>query len=519
MRFMLQLFFKSRSVKERGGILLMTAFSFFVLFGLAGLGIDIAQLFWAKRQAQLVVDASAIAAAKLMITNPSLSLDDVRAASLDLMAENLRQLRYSEEQIQEIVISHESGQDSKVCFGDPATGENCTVDPTDESVIGHFAGLNIVIRKPTLILGAIPGFAKSALVSASSMVVNLKLQVVLVLDESSSMDTLMPPAPGCAACGAPCAPCNKRIGALKYAARSLVDILKPFDQVGIVSFSRTIQNEPSTVFPPSPGDHALVKAAFEDDAASIYPEGTFSPLPPLGDDTNRELIKQKISDNLSPLGSTNIAAGLRLAGRKMPASPPANTMQVVAVVSDGAPTDYYPITNLENYWPAEDRIMGCDGNPYLDFLGPFPTQQDQKLIKWRLRFMDTIMESKRLHDRNIAIWTIGVGDHDTNFDTPFQCAFLGPPLPPPSECQTYGEVKDILLARVANDHDLMRLPEPAMLHYDPLPAVPYVRDFPCVTSGAEMQSKPYGKYLVADSGDALLDALAKIAKVRSSRAQ
>ncbi|RIL08462.1 MAG: hypothetical protein DCC75_08845 [Proteobacteria bacterium] len=408
------------------------------------------------------------------------------------------------------------------------------------------------LREPTTFMGALFGAADTR-PSAQSSAYNVQFEISLVVDLSSSMDD---PASEQGTCPSECDRwCNAaqggaiRLNLAKCAANYFIDGLNDNDRVAITSFAMHDLTDVDPQFRENIDD-------FLDDALLEMPM-----TPNLNRDT-RDRVKEVIdglqmynqrllsdpTQTLDPqnpnaatynqYGGTNIAAGLRLGGQQFPGSaPPAYTKRMLVLLTDGAPSIYWPIwgTPLEEvqndpYYqcqsgsPSNTLITNCysQGVPG-GAACPFFDDHRYDYVPRHMRFLDAIAESDRVRDRmSASIYTIGLGAIDSNLNSHFQTE----PVDNLNENFLPGadNIKWALLARVANDQPMMINP---LFPYAPLiisgspqddtapPATDYSWDFPCMRTGSTIRNKPQGKFYHASDGAASLAAFYDILKERT----
>ncbi|MFM1846858.1 MAG: von Willebrand factor type domain [Pseudomonadota bacterium] len=502
-----------RAPQSDGGIYLpLLASGLLGLVIIVGVAIDTARLYRVKIELQQAVDAAAIASSRLVVNSPSVTLSGdasrVYSDSLQIVGGNLLAAGYSADAVLDM-RDRQNGQGIDACIGPnnsccfvPGQPFVCSLSSSEER---RFIEISARFRLPTLIVGGLPGFSGSNLVSARGVVENLRMQTVLVLDRSGSMDDEWEGS-------------VKKGDFLKTAAKAFIDTLLPFDELGIVSFSATTDTTAPAManFEPlnDSANLALLRGNYANDSAKLYPTGNIGLIQIGSGNTVKNAAKAAI-DTLAFSGNTDIGSGIWRAKTILDggAAGNSNILRLIIVVTDGTPygtaNNYLPIT----WWSMGERprnAQNCGGHPLWSVLeSPCPLSSGQMATcqnnrRQRLRMLDAIIESDLAREAGYVVFTVGAGEEDGSLAAPFQ------------NISALSSLKRFLLRRVANDQAAMRLttPYPNPNNFvPPDPAYPW--DFPCVPSGAQLATKPRGQYLLANSGQELIDAFREIANVRS----
>jgi Flp pilus assembly protein TadG len=523
---MLQRHFRNFTRKrERGVYIVFLGLTFLALLAIVGLAIDAAKLYRTKVELQSAVDAATVAGDHLLVTQPTMLFSEVRTRVAEVFKENLHSMKIDSSQIDDI-LANTAPQSFNVCFNDPNSSQACSADPTDTNAKRRYIQVIAAVTQPTLILGVIPGFTKSNLVVAQSLAENLKLQILLVVDVSGSMDDDFGTG----------ANKKKKIDALHIAGTDLVNTLLGFDELGIVTFSVDMTGSDDTVAY-TPNDEPLADANNWSRVLGNFLNDADNPLAltqveNTGPIDNRPLMKSKINA-LMPLQGTDTGAGLRMARKIFDSTPlPPKTIRIIVVATDGATNSGAPLTwfNVGDTRPAPFGIGVPDygpgstssndrplNRPFLTppricnspFLPITNMGRPNGLTLQRLRFLDTIIEADQARDSGNLIWAIGLGDPDLDNNSPFQ---------------NFGDdlLKLPLLTRIANDQEQMPLrslatPQPTPRWVVPTPNPSYPWDFPCIRSGQTLKNdskQKVGKFTLASDAAALSEAFKNIATIR-----
>jgi len=513
---------RERRTGERGIYLPLAVGGFFLVLTFVGLAVDTARLYRAKIELQQAVDAAAVASARLLVSSPgaTLAADAGRAYqdSVAIITSNLLAAGYSAETVADMrdrqdghLISACTGLNGACCYT-PGQTFACSVTAGEER---RYIEISARLRQPTLLLGFLPGIAQSTFISSRGTIENLKMQAILVLDSSWSMNE------GWGGSG------QTKGGSLKIAAKAFVDTLLPFDELAVVKFSAVGDGQAVSMDDYEPfnttQNRTLLRAGYANDSQRIFPApNNQANLLQIGAGAtgvaNKSQAKSAI-DSLTFSGNTDIGSGVWRAKTLLDGASTGNTniLKLILLVTDGAPygveNNYLPLTwwtvgerprlPLPNpncvghpLWPALLRPTLCDGSNNVSLC--------QNNRRQRLRMLDAIIESDLARDAGYVVYSIGAGIEDNKLSSPFQ------------NSENTATLKRFLLRRVANDQTAMRQLVPFPDPEDFLPPDPaYPWDFPCVPTGQELGAKPVGQYLVADNNQALLDAFLQVAAVRS----
>ncbi|RMG42740.1 MAG: VWA domain-containing protein [Candidatus Dadabacteria bacterium] len=456
---------------EHGVFLVIAAAALIAIIGLIGLAVDCANLFLTKRQLQTVVDASALAGGRVLVFQIDTTTDQVRARMVKLIRENLALMNYSQQEIDKLAPDPKNSL-PPTCNSDAALTSPLCIDISDNR-----QQVNIALRRtPSLhFLNVIPGIDKFTQVSAAAKAVNTKLEVVLVLDMSWSMNRSIPnPPPGC----------SDRLCAAKYAANKFLDMMLPFDEATIVTFASNYSKDVSPAVKTVPADYTALTAEerlanYANDARVEYPcpdySSSISPPQPatcssspfvmMGDKNSatRQNFKNLINA-LDLYGNTNIGAGLYKARNLFVGDPPPNTQRTIILFTDGSPAtepgaysgplssaDMAHKAILQNPYDSVDTDMyflQCGdrtleenklqlrqlGVPALASIEKRYVEYDKDTLfgynadqvpskgpnnnnyelQRRLRFMDAILEAQAAQRRGIIVYTVGLGPIDPN---------------------------------------------------------------------------------------------------------
>lgn len=506
---------------ERGVYLPLMLSGFLVVLVLVGLAVDTARLYRAKIELQQAVDAAAVSSARLLVSSPgaTLAADAGRAYqdSVAMITSNLLAAGYSAQTVADM-RDRQDGHSITACTGlngtccyTPGQTFTCSLSAGEER---RFIEISARLKQPTVLLGFLPGIAESTFVSSRGTIENLKMQAVLVLDNSTSMRD------NWGGSG------QTKGAALKAAAKAFVDTLLPFDELGIVKFSSGQPDQSILMSNNEPLNTSQnldrLRANYANDSQKIFPSaGTSANLIQIGSGTtgtaNKNAAKSAI-DSLDFDGFTDIGSGIWRAKTALDGASGANSniLRLILLVTDGAPYGtvgtYLPIT----WWTMGERpriALDCVGHPLwealerLDLCAGVPQSemtacQDKR--RNRLRALDAIIESDLARDAGYVVYSIGAGSEDGQVASPFQ------------NSENYGALKRFVLRRIANDQGAMRLTTPFPDPNDFIPPdTTYPWDFPCVPTGLQIRTKPVGQYLVANNSQTLLDAFLQVAAVRS----
>ena len=257
-----------------------------------------------------------------------------------------------------------------------------------------------------------------------------------------------------------------------------------------------------------------LRSNYANDSQRIFPT-TQQSLVQIGSDGTVKVAAKNAIDALVFDGNTDIGSGIWRANTLLDSAGggDANILKLIVVVTDGAPngstSNYLPIT----WWNVGERPRValsddiCENHPLWGTLLSYSNSSNsavQNDRRQRLRALDAIIESDLSRENGYVVYSIGVGQEDSNLLSPFQ------------NIDNLSGLKRFLLRRIANDQSAMRLaqpfPDPEV--FTPLdPTYPW--DFPCVPQGAAIATKPRGQYLLANSGSALIAAFREVASVRS----
>ncbi|MBX7138355.1 MAG: hypothetical protein K1X83_10250 [Oligoflexia bacterium] len=518
---------------ETGIYLVLLVLGSAAILSIFALAFDASRLYLISKQVQTSADAAAMATARLLVMNPTLDIPTAQQQGFEILKQNLALSKIEPAEIDALA---QDGSDT------------ITISPLKDQVEVY-----VNIRTPTILIRMLPGVAHWVQVGRRATVKNLTLEVVLVLDGSSSMlDIISSPPPECALTA-------NKLCAAKVAARRFVDMLLPLDRLAVVSFASDYVSENGTP-----------NADYLDDARVEYPCRTYTynnpsggppPAPPAScpaypfvtagayGSSAREDVKTAISSYYT-WGNTNTGAGLNRAGAVFSAAPPAaNTVRIVLLLTDGNPYLDPHNSGSPVYWtngslayvsdtPIPNRahqispslcpqasmlqsasISCSDTNPIYN--GCFTTTSGAPSAigeaRRRLAALDAIMEADALRDMGVVIYTIGVGSPDTATQfTPFQDGvnWLGPPHVPTLsfEAPRHADlIKQLLLIRLANEQPLMSTPPSNLTPPSPVPSLSYYWDFPCVPRGADIANRPQGQFVIASNGTQLVRAFESIA--------
>ncbi|RMG45487.1 MAG: hypothetical protein D6719_00205 [Candidatus Dadabacteria bacterium] len=444
---------------DRGIFMIIVAAGAVALVALIGLAVDCANIYLTKRQVQTVVDSAALAGGRILVFQIDATIDDVKARMVNLARENLAKMNFSQEDIDRIAPDPEGGLPPS-CDSEEAINSALCI-----SVAENRQELQIAMRTmPQLhFIHILPGISKFLEVSAAAKAVNTKLQVVLVLDVSWSMGEPVPNPP---------AGCWNRLCAAQYAANKFLDMMLPFDEAAIVTFSSNYSDD---IRPPVTAAQMLNN--YSNDARVEYPCPDYvnpaSPPPPpscasspflqMGvkgrtpaEDSAARQKFRAIIDSLHKEHNTNIAAGLYKARRLFSGPVPENTQRAIVLFTDGSPytrregfsgpistpdqtmqailqnpsdtvdTDMYFLQcgnrSLEKnklqlrqlgvpaLMPASRRYVDINDGPFAD---QEPGHGNNLIeVRRRLRFIDAILEAQAAQDRGVIVYTIGLGPID-----------------------------------------------------------------------------------------------------------
>lgn len=210
---------KTKRQKHRGFALLLHVFMLMGTVGMAGLAVDVGTIYMIKARLSAAVDAAALAAGRSVNLANTVAQAQAQASAA---AHQFFNANFPEGFLNSI--------------GTPTVTPTFTQE-TDGN--GNPSGvLDISVsasaQAPTYFMNifAIP----SVTVAAGSTASRRGLVLILVLDQSSSMNTAADPITGLTACQA-----------MKQAAQNFITLFSPYDYVGLVTFDITAH----LVYPPS----------------------------------------------------------------------------------------------------------------------------------------------------------------------------------------------------------------------------------------------------------------------------
>ncbi len=317
-------------------------------------------------------------------------------------------------------------------------------NPNDNGVMSVTA--RVKSETDTIIMGKWVTGDDQWLIEERAKGIRRPVAVTLLLDVSGSMQ--LPSRNGCGSC-------ITKMEALKIAANGFVAGLDPaIDRVSITTYS----NHSGIKYPEIPADRLAINV----------------------DKVNA------IIDSLVPEEYTNIHHGLWNASIEAthPSLPP-GVLKVIILVTDGAPNRSMRSSENPEYDPTTRYDYVPGSCPDLD-----NGLADSRNRKTKDDYLQAIMEADRIRAQGVLIFTVGIGEPDTNQSSAYQNLGNDKLLKRP------------FLNRVSNHAD--RGAE------DP-------HEFPCVPNYEQLSEAPAGQNLESDDANDLPQLLFSILRKIQAR--